>query len=72
MGWSFFSKLSPNGILLGFFFPHSAHDEDTKSAEFASVAICSNFFHKMTGLAGLFLCFRYMGLTDRGGGSGSE
>jgi len=42
-----FSKLSPNGILLSFFFfPYSGHIEDTKSVEFASVAI----WLKMTGL----------------------
>jgi len=40
-----FSKLSRNGILR-FFFPYSGHIEDTKSVEFASVAICSIFFIK--------------------------
>jgi len=41
-----FSKLSPNGILWGF--TYLGHIDDTKSVEFASVAICSTFFHKMT------------------------
>jgi len=36
-----FSKLFPNGILWGFVVPYSGHIEDTKSVEFASVAICS-------------------------------
>jgi len=44
-----FSKLSPNEILQGFF-SYSRHIEDTKSVEFASVAICSTFFNQMTGL----------------------
>jgi len=38
------------GFFWAFFFPYSEHIEDTKSVEFASVAICSTFFHKMTGL----------------------
>jgi len=38
-----------NGILWGFYFL-TWDIEDTKSVEFASVAICSIFFHKITGL----------------------
>jgi len=37
-----------NVPLMGFFgafFPYSGHIEDAKSVEFASVAICSTFFH---------------------------
>jgi len=44
-----FSKHSPNGILL--LLPYSGHTVDAKSVEFAYVAICSTFFHKMTGLS---------------------
>ena len=36
------------------FFPDSGHIEDTKSFEFASVAICLTFVHEMTGLPGLY------------------
>ena len=35
-------------------FPYSGYIEDTKSVDFASVAICLTFFHKMTGLSWLF------------------
>ena len=38
------------GFFWAFFFPYLGHIEDTKSVEFASVAICPTFFHKMTGL----------------------
>jgi len=54
-------NLRMNGIYLGLFqnvslmgfwdFFFLTHIEDTKSVEFASVAICSTFFHKMTGLS---------------------
>ena len=46
-----------NFPLMGFFwafFPFSGHIEDTQSVDFASVAICLTFFHKMTGLSWLF------------------
>ena len=42
-----------NFPLMGFFmafFPYSGHIEDTKSVEFASVAICLTSFHKATGV----------------------
>ena len=43
----------PYRILQGFFFPYSGHIEDTKSVEFASVAVCPRltpFCHRMAGL----------------------
>jgi len=49
------SKLYPNGILLGFFFlPYSGHIEDTKSVEFASIAICS----RLTPIYTLLYCWK--------------
>ena len=44
--------LFKNFPLMGFIihFPYSGRIEDTKSVEFASVAISLTFFHKMTGL----------------------
>ncbi len=43
-----FFKTFPYWDSSGLFFPHWGHIEDTKSVEFASVAICLTFFNKMT------------------------
>jgi len=61
-----------NGIYLGLFrnvplwdssglyFSYSRHIEVTKSFEFASVAICSTFFHKMTGLPEISINYHFV------------
>ena len=48
--YSVFFETFPYWDSSGLFFPYSGHIEDTKSVEFASVAICSTLTPKMTGL----------------------